>query len=124
MMKFSEFCDMAENTEQEQQLLQFFKQDGMEDAEKVFVKMAHIPVIGKIFTALVALGNYKSIAAFRQSRHYQNLRNWNVDIDFDKRSLMINASAEQKRKAMKILAAVSAGIALLVICRRLCCRRK
>ena len=126
-MKFSELCDMAENTEQEQQLLQYFRQDGMEDVEQVFAKLARIPILGKIFTALIAMGDCESIAQFRRTRHYRSLMNWDFDIDFEQRNLQINASDEQKQKIMKIATAISAGIALAalaVICRKLCRRRR
>jgi len=123
-MKFSQFCDEAENTEQEQQLLQFFKQEGMEQAEQIFAKMSRIPVIGKIFTALTALSSYESIAAFRQSIHYRNLMNWNFKVDFDKKGLYITPSDEQKKKAVKIMAMIGAVVAVLAICRKLCCKKK
>ena len=123
-MRFSEFCDMAENTEQEQQLLQFFKQGGMEIPKKIFARMSYIPIMGKVFTALIAIGNYKSIAEFRQTAHYRNLMNWNFAIDFDKKNLSINPNDEQIKKARKIMLAIAIGVALLVICRKLCCRKK
>ena len=123
-MRFSQFCEQAEGTEQEQQLLQFFKQDGMKEAEAVFLKMARIPFIGKLFAALAALGDYDSIAEFRQSEHYQNLKDWNFSVNFKKKSLYITLNDEQKKKAMKILAISSAVITLVVLCRKLCCRKK
>ena len=122
-MRFSQFCDVAENTEQEQQLLQFFKQDDMGPVESVFAKMSNVPIIGKLFTALIALSNYDSIAAFKQSEYYQNLKDWNFDIDFDKKSLYIRPNDEQLKKALKILAIIGAIIALIVICRKCCCKK-
>jgi len=126
-MRFAEFCDMAENTEQEQQLLQYFKQEELKESEQAFAKMSHIPFIGKMFTALIALSNYKSIAAFRKSRHYRHIMNYYFNIDFENRNLSINASDMQKKKikkVAKIIAAISVGVALLAICRKLCCCKK
>jgi len=121
-MRFSQVCDLAENTEQEQQLLQFFKQDDMGPVESVFAKMSSFPIIGKIFAALIALGNYDSIAAYKQSEYYQNLKNWNFDIDFDKKSLYIRPNDEQIKTALKILAIIGTIVTLIVLCRKVCSR--
>jgi len=109
---------MSENTEQEQQLLQFLKQDDMKEAEQVFAKMAGLPVVGKLFAALVALGDYESIAAFRRSEHYHNLKDWNFAIDFDKNSLYITPNSTQIIKAIRVLAIISAVISLMLVLRR------
>jgi len=124
-MRFSEYCETAENTEQEQQLLQFMKQDKMKDAEKAFGKLTRIPGIGKLFSAIIALGNYESIAAYKRSEHYDNIKNWNFVIDYDKNSMSIGPTDEQKKKAMKVLAVFGAVIALIAIARKLgCCKKK
>ena len=124
-MRFSEYCETAENTEQEQQLFQFMKQDKMKDAEKAFKKLTRIPVIGKLFSAVVALGNYESIAAFKRSEHYDNIKNWNFVIDYDENSMSIGPTDEQKKKAMKVFAILGAIITLIVIARKLgCCKNK
>ena len=124
-MRFSEYCETAENTEQEQQLLQFMKQDKMKDAEKAFGKLTRIPIIGKLFSAVIALGNYESIAEYKRSEHYDNIKNWNFVIDYDKNSMSIGPTDEQKKKAMKVLAVVGAVIALIVVARKLgCCKNK
>ena len=101
-MRFSQFCDITENTEQEQQLLQFLKQDNMKQAEKAFTKLTRVPVIGNLFAAVIALSNYESIAAYKQSEHYQHIKDWNFAIDFDKKGLFITPDDEQKKKALKI----------------------
>ena len=124
IMRFSQVCDLVENTEQEQQLLQFFKQDDMGPVETVFAKMSNVPIIGKLFAALIALSNYDSIASLKQSEYYQNLKNWNFDIDFDKKSLYIRPNDEQIKTALKVLAAIGTIITLIVICWKLCCCKK
>jgi len=123
-LRFSQFCDLAENTEQEQQLLQFLKQDDMKQVEKVFTKLTRVPIIGKLLAAVIALGNYESIAAFKQSEHYQNIKNWNFSINFDKKSLIISPNDVQIKKALKVLAIIGTVITLIMVCRKLCCRRK
>jgi len=123
-MKFSQLCDTIENTEQEQQLLQYFKQDDMQEAEKVFAKLARVPIAGKLFAAVIAMSDYESLAEFKQSEHYDNIKDWNFDIDFDKKSLYITPNNEQKKKALKILAIIGVAITLIVLLRKLCCRKK
>ena len=124
-MRFSEYCETVENTEQEQQLLQFMKQDKMKDAEKVFEKLSRIPIIGKLFSAVVALSNYESIAAYKQSEHYDNIKNWKFAIDYDKNSMSIGMNEEQQKKVLKVLAIFGAIITLIVIARKLgCCKNK
>ena len=122
-MRFSQFCDIAENTEQEQQLLKFLKQDKMKQAEKVFTKLTRVPIFGSLFAALIALGNYESIAAYKQSEHYRHIKDWNFKIDFHKNSLSISPNDEQKKKAQRFLAITGSVIVLIIICRKLCCRR-
>ena len=120
-MRFSQFCDQVENTEQEQQLLQFFQQDDMKETESVFSRMSRIPIIGKLFAAVVALGSYESIADFRQSEHYRNIKDWNFTIDFDKKNLFIRPNEEQRKKAIKTLALTGAAITLIMVYWKLCC---
>jgi len=122
-MRFSQFCDMVEHTEQEQQLLQFLKQDGMEQVEEVFANMTGVPIVGKLFAAINALSDYETIAEFKQSEHYQHLKDWNVTIDFDKKLLLLGPNDEQKKKAVKILAVIGTIITLIMIYRKLRRRR-
>ena len=123
-MKFSQYCEQAENTEQEQKLLNFFKQENMNIVEKIFAKFSCVPIMGKIFAALNAMGNYESIVAFKQSEHYQNIKNWNFKINYDKKTLYITPTDEQRRKALKIFALIGIIISLVVICRKMGCYRK
>ena len=121
-MRFSQFCETVENTEQEQQLLQFFNND--EQVEKIFSKMTCIPGVGKLCKSLLAMGDYESITAFKQSEHYDPIKDWNFTVDFDKKSLSITPNDEQKKKAFKILTVISAVLILIKIYRKLCGRKK
>jgi len=120
-MRFSQFCETAENTEQEQQLLQFMNQDKMKQAEKAFTKLTRVPIVGNLFAALLAMGNYDSIAEYKQSEHYDHIKDWEFKIDFEKNSLAVGPNDEQKKKALRIFAIISAVITLIVICRKFCC---
>jgi len=125
IMKFSQLCDRVENTEQEQQLLQFFKCDDMKEVANIFKKMTRVPVFGKLFSAVIALGDYESISSFKQSKYYNNIKDWNFEINFgDKKSLSIGPSELQQKKAMKIFAVVSIIITLIILYRKFCYRKK
>ena len=123
-MRFSQFCDQAENTGQEQQLLQFLQQDEMKEAEKAFRKLTRIPIIGKLFAALVAMSNYDSIADFRQSEHYRNIKDWNFSVDFEENRLSISPNEEQRRKIIKTVVLFGAVTALITIRRKSSGRKK
>ena len=58
------------------------------------------------------------------ANEFQNIKDWNFDIDYDKRSFSIGPSEEQQRKAMKVLVIIGAVITLIILCRKLCCRKK
>ena len=123
-MKFSQLCDQVENTGQEQQLLQIFKQDDMKKVENIFIKLTRVPIVGKLFSAIIALGDYESIASFKQSEHYNNIKDWNFEVDFDKKGFSVGPGEEQQRKVAKVLAISGAVITLIILCRKLCCRKK
>ena len=123
-MRFSQFCDTIENTEQEQKLFQFLKQDFVAPPLKEHsAKLKRIPILGKLLTAFIALADSESIAEFRQSKHYKHIMNWDVKFDFDAENyLSLNPSDLQKKKIVKILAIVGAILAVMIICLK-CCRR-
>ena len=123
-MRFSQFCDTAENTEQEQQLFQLVKDDDFKQAEKALAWLTRLPFFGNLFAAIVALGSYESIAEYRKSRHYDHIKDFDFKVDFEKKSLAVGPTEEQKKKALQIVAMIGAAIALIVILRKLCCRCK
>ena len=122
-MTFSQFCDAAENTEQEQQLFQMLKKDELKVFRDMMAKMRRMPITGKIFAALLALCACDSIAAFRQSEHYQHIKDYNFKVDFDRNSLYLNPSDAQKKQMAKALAVIGATAAILLICKKMCCRK-
>ena len=127
-MKFSEFCDSIENTEQEQQFLQFMKDDeNFGEAKKYLVKAEKIPVVGKVCTALMALSDYDSIAEFKESEYYPQIMDWNITFDPEAKSLSLNpgeAQMKQVKKAAMVFGIVVAVIAAIVLIRKFCCRKK
>jgi len=123
-MKFSQFCEAAENTEQEMQLLQFLKEGEMKQVEQIMAKMARVPVVGKFCAAIVALINCDSIAEFKQSTHYRHLKNFDFTFDYDKRNLLITLNDAQKEKIKKVLAVVGVSTTLLILYRKFCNKKK
>ena len=115
-MKFSEFCDSIENTEQEQQFLQYLKDDdGFGQAKQHLEKAKKIPVVGKVCMALVALSDFDSIAEFKASEYYPQIMDWDITFDSEAKSLSLNLSDAQKKKAAKVFFVVAAVVAALLI---------
>jgi len=120
-MKFSEFCDMTENTEQEQPFLQFVREthkdviDAMEE-ENAAAAIKRVPFVGKWCAAVAALSNAESLAEFRQSEHYPFVMDWDVTFDPDTNKFSLSGvSAEQRKKAAMVFGIVVAVIAALLI---------
>jgi hypothetical protein len=123
-MKFSQFCDMAENTEQEQQLFQLLKKDEMKEFSQIMEKMSTIPIVGGIFAAIFALSKSESIAEFKQSEHYRHIMDCSFKVNFDTGSLYVGPSDVQKKKMVKVLAVICIVVTALIIYRKLRCCRK
>ena len=128
-MTFSEFCAMAENTELEQQLFEQLKTDkDMSELKEVLSKLKHIPVVGKTLEALAMLGDYESIADFKQTEYYPHIMNWNFAFEPDKKSISLNPSKDMlkdmRKKAIPVLGVIAAVIVLLVLLKKCCNRRK
>ena len=117
-MIFSDYLDSIENTEQEQQLIEKFASVAadMEKATKV-------PLVGKKIGALIALGSAESIAAFRETEHYDRIKDWDVSINLETGSFSLSPSSEQKKKIVKIAVAAGVVILLSVLCCK-CCAKK
>ena len=120
-MKFSEYCDKIENTNEEQQLLEFMRtDDSMQEAWDVLEKYQHIPVFGKVITALGELSECENIAAFRESRHYPHLMNWDLRFDAQKGSFSLSPGPDHLRIVKTVFAVIGAGLLVLFVCRKLC----
>ena len=123
-MKFSDYCDMIENTEKEQELFDFMNTDqSMQEAWDVLEKMQDVPVLGKIITALGELAECNSIAAFKETEHYAVLANWNLHFDAEKGEFSLSPGPKHLAVAKCVLAAIVACIVLCVVCRK-CCKRR
>jgi membrane protein insertase Oxa1/YidC/SpoIIIJ len=123
-MKFSDYCDIIENTEEEQQMFQYMKQDeDIKSLKEALPKIKRIPFFGKLFTALVAMEEYESIAEFKESEHYKHLMNWSITFDSEAGNMSITATNEQQQKAKNVIVPIVVAVILLVMCVK-CWRRK
>lgn len=123
-MTFSQYCDMVENTEQEQAFFQFLRNDEMKAFESSLRKLTRIPVLGELFAALIELKNYESLAEFKESEHYANIRDWNFKVNTEKGTLIISPGDIHLKQIKKIAAIIGVSVALLAICKKLRSRGK
>ena len=124
-MTFAQFCETAENTELEQQLLKYLNEnEEMQKAKEVLERMQTAPVVGKLCVAINALSDCASLAEFKQTEHYQNVKDWNFSFDPDKGHLSFQPSSDMMKKGLKIVSAIGAGLAALILCLRYCRSRK
>ena len=109
-MKFTEFLDNVENTEQEGELL---AQIGKMENE--LAQATQIPVVGKTIKALLAINEVGSITEFKETEHYAALEGWDCKIDFEKGAFSLYPGAAMRKKALKIVVIVLVG--LFLFCR-------
>ena len=123
-MTFAQFCDIAEGTEREQLMIEYLRKDEMESLNQIPAKVLKAPVIGKVLKAVIALAESGSIAEFRQTEHFQYIKDWNFSFDAESGNFSLSPGEPQKQKLMKIFAAISAGFSIFLLCRKFCKRRK
>jgi len=118
-MKFSEYCDTVEGTEEEQQFLDYLKQDEHDGFEEAAEKLKSVPVIGKVMGAVVALAYCESLDEFRQSKHYPVLMDWDIKFDPETKNFSLSPGEEQMKKVKKVFCIISAVFALLFLYRKI-----
>ena len=116
-MIFSEYLDSIESTPNEQLLIQ-----KLADMEGDLSQAKNVPFVGKVIAAMIELGKAQSIADFRQTAHYDNIKNWNITVtDLEKGQFSINPGPEHTRWLIGVFGVVAAIIVLWCLCRK---RRK
>ena len=111
-MKLSMYLDSIQNTENEELFLQ-----KLSDINKDLAKATSVPFIGKKIRSVIALGNAESIEDFRQTRHYDVIKDWNIYVpDLEKGHIYLNYFPIEA----KILLSIFALIALIWVVRRIC----
>jgi len=116
-MLFTDYLDSVANTEDE---ARFFEELAKLTAD--FKEVTQVPVVGKLFAAIVALSDCESIDEFKESGHYQDIEGWDISINLDTGLFAIYPGAAMRKKALGFLAFVCVGIFLLWLWRR-CCRK-
>ena len=123
-MTFAEWCEKAENTEEEKRFFEFLQRDDMQSLEAVFNKLQRLPFVGKVFAAMNALDAYETLVEYRQSEHYELIKDWEFEFDAEKGTFNLYASQAQRRKFYKVIIAIAAIIGIIILCRKFCCRNK
>ena len=93
-MTMSEYLDSIEGTEQEQQMVQ-----AIEDLREDLTVAAKIPFVGKTIVALLAFADLETIERFKQTIHYDNIKDWNIYVgDMEKGHFSIYPGDKQLKK--------------------------
>ena len=118
-MLFTDYLDEVQNTEEEARLFEVLAKlrDGYEEAVQV-------PVMGKAFAAVVALYDLGSIEEFKQSEHFDNMQGWNLEVNLNKDEFIPIPGDEFIMKAVKVVGVIGAGVAVLLLLRKLKRRRR
>ena len=107
-MKFSDYMDSVENTEQEDLLRQ-----KLQDVKEFMEKIPNIPIIGKMLKALVAYGDSDGIEEFRQSAHYDNIKDWNISVpEIEKGNVSIQPGFAQWLKIINFIIIVCVCVSI------------
>jgi len=77
------------------------------------------PGVGDIFNALAVLGNSESIAEFKQSKHYNAIKDWSITVhDFESGGISIYPGPKHLKRALAVAAIIGTGIFLFRLRRR------
>ena len=112
-MSFVEFLNQIEGTEQEQQLYEEIEKIKGQVGENLDQTMK-IPVVGKLFGAILALAEIGSIAEFKESEHYAAVHGWDCKIDLEKGSFNLYPGPEMRKQLFKVLIIVGVAIFLII----------
>ena len=109
-MKISAYLSSIEGTENEplfkSKILDLIEEDGIS-------QLLDKPGVGKIFTALAVLGESESIEEFRQTKHYDNIKDWGIKVfDLEKGYFSIHPGLMHIAKFFAFAAVVGIGICL------------
>jgi len=110
-MLVSKYFDSIEGTEKEPILLNSL----IELAEdKDVAKLLDKPIIGKLLSALVALSSSDSIEVFRQTEHYEYIKDWGITVfDLEKGYFSIHPGPKHLKKIFAVIAVACVGLYLL-----------
>ena len=110
-MLISKYLDSIEGTEKEPVFLNSFAELS---EDKDVAKLLDKPIIGKLLRALVALRSSDSIEAFRNTEHYENIKDWGITVfNLEKGYISIHPGPKHIKKILSVVAIACVGLYLL-----------
>lgn len=107
-MTVSEYLNSIENTEQEQKALASFAKAFCEVKDEL-AKAVNYPFVGKCLRALLALSQATSVTEFKQTNHYNNIKNWDINVDqLEKGNIQVTPGPAHKEAIIEVVAMVGA----------------
>ncbi|MCL2189713.1 MAG: hypothetical protein FWC16_12315 [Defluviitaleaceae bacterium] len=81
-MLFSTYMEFLEGTDREEEFFASLAElkDGFAEAS-AHVDLTTLPFVGRMFAGLLSLAEAESIAAFKQTSHYEYFKDWNVKVN-------------------------------------------
>jgi len=109
-MTIAKYLDSIDGTDKEPIL---FKGMGKLTKEEGIAALMDKPGVGDLFCALAELGNSESIAEFKQTVHYDAIKDWGISVfDLEKGSISIYPGPKHLKKFFTVVAIAGAGIYL------------
>jgi len=116
-MLVSEYLNSIENTPQEKPFI-----ENTANLKEAIEASKWIPFACKVLVALAALSDIGSITAFRKTKYYDHVKNWNIEItDAEKGYFNITPGPAHKQILWRFIAIAAAVLLLLWLCKR--CRK-
>ena len=109
-MTIAKYLDSIEGTDKEPIL---FKGMVKLTEEESIAALMDKPGVGDIFTALAELGSSKSIADFRQTQHFNAIKDWGISVyDLEKGNISVYPGPKHLKRFFTVVAIAGAGVLL------------
>ena len=110
-MLVSKYLDSIEGTEKEPVFLNSFAEL---TEDKDVAKLLDKPIIGKLLSALIALRCSDSIEAYKQTEHYENIKDWGITVfNLEKGYISIHPGPKHIKKLFTVMAIACVGVYLM-----------
>ena len=107
-MKISKYLVSIQNTEDEELFLQ-----NLSELNKQLAKATSVPFIGKKLLSVIALGNAESIDDFKQTHHYEVIKDWGIYVpDLTNGQIYLNYFPVEAKIMLSVLAIVAVVMAV------------
>jgi len=109
-MVISKYLDSIEGTEDEQKFKEAIAK--LSETEEITVLLDK-PGIGPFFKSIFAIAEADSIADFKQSEHYANIKDWSITVfDLENGTFSIHPGPKHVKMFLAVAAMVGVGIYL------------